>query len=116
VIWLIEERGGPLMYTITVNEKGVSIAEGLKPIKQSPLPDELAQSFMKEQLSAFPDSTTVRTPKSGESYSIGGQSFVCTESEFVALDEPNGLLVVWARTNPKSVMAVTKEWLMRAKK
>lgn len=116
VVWIIEERAGPLLYTVTLGEKNVSIAEGLKPMKTSvPLLDDTAQAFVQEQLSSFPESKTVRTVKVGESYKFGGQDFVCNKDEVVALDDENGLLVVWSRGPVKSVMAVTKAFLERQK-
>src|SRR5258708_7089771 len=33
VFWLFEGEDGQLVYTVTLNAKGVSIAEGLKPLK-----------------------------------------------------------------------------------
>ena len=116
VVWIIEEAKGPLLYTVTLGDKGVSIAEGLKPMKAAgPMADEIAQQFIQEQLSTVPDSKTLRTVKVGEAYTFGGEKFVCTKDEVVAVDDENGLLVIWSRGNAKSVMAVTKSFLERKK-
>jgi hypothetical protein len=115
VVWIIEERAGPLLYTVTLGEKGVSIAEGLKPMKPAGvMQDEIAEAFVQEQLGTLPDEKSARAVKAGESYTFGGQEFVCAKDEVVALD-PERLLVVWNRGPAKSVMAVTKTFLERRK-
>lgn len=115
-VWIIEERAGPLLYTVTFSEKELSIAEGLKPMKAAgEMLDEISQAFVQEQLSTLPDQKSVRAIKPGDSYTFGGQPFACTKDEVVALDTEHGLLVVWNRGQNKSVMAVTKEFLERTR-
>jgi len=111
-VWFIESIDGALAYTVTVNAKGVSIAEGIKPIKRAILTTKIAQDFLQEQMSVYPDSKTARVVAPGEKYVFAQQSFVCAESEWVLLDEPNGLLLIWTRAGIPSVMAVSREMLL----
>ena len=111
-VWFIESIDGPLVYTVTLNAKGVSIAEGIKPLKRAILTNKIAQDFMDEQMSLLKDSKTSRVVKPGEKYEFARQSFVCAEGEYVVLDEPRDLLLVWVRDGIPSVMAITKEILL----
>ena len=111
-VWFIESIDGPLVYTVTLNAKGVSIAEGIKPLKRAILTNKIAQDFMDEQMSLLKDSKTARVVKPGEKYEFARQSFVCAEGEYVVLDEPRDLLLVWVRDGIPSVMAITKEILL----
>ena len=111
-VWFIESIDGPLVYTVTLNAKGVSIAEGIKPLKRAILTAKIAQDFMEEQLSLLKDSKTARVVKTGEKYEFARQPFVCAEGEYVVLDEARGLLLVWVRNGIPSVMAVTPEVLL----
>ena len=111
-VWFIESIDGPLVYTVTLNAKGVSIAEGIKPLKRAILTNKIAQDFMDEQMSLLKDSKTARVVKPGEKYEFARQSFVCAEGEYVVLDEPRDLLLVWVRDGIPSVMAITKELLL----
>lgn len=114
-IWFIETNGGPLVYTVTPNARGISIAEGLKPVKQHTLlTEETALGFIQEQLLPFKDSKTARVVRAGEKYEFAKQPFTCAEQEYVLLDEPNGVLLIWNKmaTN-SSVIVVTPEMLRR---
>ena len=111
-VWFIESIDGPLVYTVNLNAKGVSIGEGIKPLKRAILTAKIAQDFLDEQMSLLKDSKTARVLKTGEKYEFAGQSFTCAEGEYVVLDETQGLLIVWVRTGIPSVMAVTKELLL----
>jgi hypothetical protein len=113
-VWFIESIDGPLVYTVTLNAKGVSIAEGIKPLKHALLTAKIAQDFVDEQLVLLKDSKTARVIATGDKYTFAGQSFVCAEGDYVVVDEPKGLLIIWARGGIPSVMAVTKE-MMEAK-
>jgi len=111
-VWFVESIDGPLVYTVTLNAKGVSIAEGIKPLKRAILTTKIAQEFLEDQLVLLKDSKTTRVVKPGEAYEFAKQSFVCAEGEYVVLDEAQGLLLVWVRTGIPSVMAVSKEMLL----
>ena len=112
-VWFIESIDGPLVYTVTLNAKGVSIAEGIKPLKRAILTTKIAQDFLADQMVLLKDSKTARVMKPGEKYEFAKQSFVCAEGEYVVLDEPAGLLLIWSRAGIPSVMAVTKERLLQ---
>ncbi len=111
-IWFIESIDGPLVYTVTLNAKGVSIAEGIKPLKRAVLTDKIAQDFLDEQMTLLKDSKTARVVKPGEKYEFAKQAFVCAGGEYVVLDEAQGLLLVWVQTGIPSVMALTREVLL----
>jgi hypothetical protein len=111
-VWFIESIDGALVYTVTLNAKGISIAEGIKPLKRAVLTAEIAQDFVNDQMVLLKDSKTARQVLPGEKYEFAKQSFVCAEKEFVMLDEPRGLLIIWSRADIPSVMAVTRELLL----
>ena len=111
-VWFIESIDGPLVYTVNLNAKGVSIGEGIKPLKRAILTAKIAQDFLDEQLTLLKDSKTARVVKVGEKYEFAKQTFVCAEGEYVVLDEAQGLLIVWVRNGIPSVMAVTRELLL----
>ena len=111
-VWFIESIDGPLVYTVTLNAKGVSIAEGIKPLKRAILTTKIAQEFLQDQMVLLKDSKTARVVPPGEKYEFAKQSFVVAEGEYVMLDEPNGLLLIWSRAGIPSVMAVTREMLL----
>jgi hypothetical protein len=111
-VWFIESIDGPLVYTVTLNAKGVSIAEGIKPLKRAILTPQIAKDFLADQMTLIKDSKTARVVKEGEKYQFAGQAFTANEGEYVVVDEPNGLLLVWAQAGIPSVMAVTKERLL----
>lgn len=114
VIWFIEASNGPLVYTVTYNAKGFSIAEGLKPLKTATLTAESAKNFIQDQVALIKDSSTTRVVKPREKYAFGGQAFMCAEDEFVVLDQANDLLIVWSRGGVGSVLAVSREMLQPA--
>ncbi|HVT74198.1 MAG TPA: hypothetical protein VHD61_13765 [Lacunisphaera sp.] len=110
-VWFIESIDGALVYTVTLNAKGVSIAEGIKPLKRAQLTEKIATDFLQDQMTLLKDSKTARQVKPGEKYAFAGQSFTCGEGEYVVLDEERGLLLVWSRAGVPSVMAITREML-----
>jgi hypothetical protein len=112
--WLIEEPAGALLYTVTLDERGISIAEGLKPFRQATLSEQTARNFIAEQLSILTDKRTARVVKPGESYVFGGETLTCGANEHVVVDDANNLLLVWT-TKPASVMAVRREVLQAAR-
>jgi hypothetical protein len=111
VFWLFEGEDGQLLYTVTLNAKGVSIAEGLKPLKYGRLTRETAENFINGQLGSFRESKTARTVNPGEKYVFAGKSFVCAEQEYVIVDDANGILIVWTKGAPPYVMAVSPEMI-----
>lgn len=108
-VWFFEGQDGQLVYTVTFNAQGISIAEGLKPLKRAVLTQVHAENFIDGQLLAYKDSKTRRVVKPGEKYTFGGKEFLCAKSEYVVVDEPNGILVVWTHTGLVSVLAVSPE-------
>jgi hypothetical protein len=116
LVWLIEEPSGALLYTVTLDEGGRSIAEGLKPFRQAPFSEQSARNFIKEQLSVLADIRTARAVKAGESYVFGGETLVCGENEQVIVDDANNLLVIWATRPAPSVLAATHEMLRRTRR
>lgn len=112
-VWFIETRNGPLVYTVTLNAEGHSIAEGIKPLKQAVLTAAMAQDFIQNQIAPFRDSKTARVVPAGEKYTFGGQAFTCAEHEFVLLDEANDLLIIWSRGGIATIIAVNREMVQR---
>jgi len=112
-VWLIEESAGALVYTVTFNEQGVSIAEGLKPFRQAKLTEQTAQNFIAEQLATLPSGHAAREVKVGENYTFAGEKFTCSANERVVVDGQNGLLVVWTLAPSPNVLAVTRELVQR---
>jgi hypothetical protein len=111
VFWLFEGEDGQLVYTVTLNAKGVSIAEGLKPLKFARLTRENAENFIDGQLGPHRGSKTARTVNPGEKYVFAGKSFVCAEQEYVIVDDANGILIVWTKGGLPYVMAVSPEMI-----
>lgn len=109
--WFFEAQDGQLVYTVTFNAKGISIAEGLKPLKRAILGRQNAQDFIDGQLQPYKDSKTQRVVKPGEKYKFGGKEFICLKEEYVVVDEPNNILVVWTHTGLISVLAVSTEMI-----
>ncbi|HVZ63988.1 MAG TPA: hypothetical protein VG936_05315 [Lacunisphaera sp.] len=110
-VWFVESIDGALVYTVTLNAKGVSIAEGIKPLKFAQLTEKIATDFLQDQMILLKDSKTARQVKPGEKYSFAGQPFTCGDGEYVVLDEDRGLLLVWSRGAVPSVMAISREML-----
>ena len=113
--WVFDEDdSGQLAYSVTFNAKGRSIAEGLKPIKRARFSKETALTFIESQLVPYRDSKTQRIMKHGEKYRFAGQDFTCGEQEYVVLDEPRGLMLIWSQAEP-AVMVVSPEMFQRGK-
>jgi hypothetical protein len=108
-LWLFEATDGQLLFTATFNDRGVCIAEGLKPLKRAQFTDEDAKSFIDLQLGVDRDPKTTRVVPPGTKYVFGGKEFVCGQNEIVLLDEAHGILVVWTQSASPAVMAVSRE-------
>lgn len=113
-VWLIEAPAGALLYTVTFNSADVSIAEGLKPYRRAVMSERSARDFVADQLAGRENSPTLRTVKTGEPYTFGGEAFVCNEDELVYVDDANDVLIIWTQRPVATVMAVTKEMVQRA--
>jgi len=111
VFWLFEGEDGQLVYTVTFNAKGVSIAEGLKPLKYARLPRETAENFIDGQLGPLRGSKTSKVVNPGEKYVFAGKTFVCAEQEYVIVDDANGMLIVWTKSGLPFVMVVGPEMM-----
>lgn len=111
-VWFVESVDGVLVYTATLNAKGFIIAEGIKPLKRAVLTTEIVKDFLQDQIKPHADSKTSRIVPAGEKYEFAKQSFVCAKDEWVLVDEPNGLLLVWSRAGISSVMAISPEMLL----
>jgi len=115
VFWLFEAGdSGQLLYTVTFNAKGLSIAEGLKPVKRASFTSKTAMDFIETQLVPNRDSKTQRIVPHGEKYRFAGQNFVCAANEYVVLDEPRGLLLIWTQVVDPAVLVVGPEMFLPA--
>ncbi len=110
-MWLFEATDGQLLFTATFNNRGVCIAEGLKPIKHAVFTTDDAEGFIDLQFGDDRGTPAVRTVEKGAKYIFAGKEFVCAEGETVLIDEQRGILVVWTRTATPAVMAVSREML-----
>jgi len=113
VVWFYEVEDGRLLYTVTFDDQGRSIAEGLKPLKRAIFTKDVAEDFIHAQLAVTAGSKTVRTYKPGEKYTFGGQPFTCGEEEYVTVDEASDVAIVWNRTRAPSVIAFRRAMLGR---
>jgi hypothetical protein len=109
--WLFEGDDGQLMYTITFNAKGQSIAEGLKPLKRARFNRNIAMDFIDQERSIIRDSKTTRVLKPGDVYDFGGKKYVCGEQEYVVVDEPLGVLIIWSQAGIPSVLVLAPEMM-----
>jgi hypothetical protein len=109
--WLFEGEDGQLMYSVTFNAKGQSIAEGLKPLKVARFDRNTAMDFVDSARAPFRDSKTMRVVKPGEVYQYAGKAYSCGAKEYVVLDEPNGLLIIWSQAGIPSVMVLAPEMM-----
>lgn len=106
-LWLFEGNDGQLAYAVRFDDAGKSIAEVLKPalIGRTLHPD-IVGDFIKAQIERVKDSPTLLTPKIGEKYMFAGREFVVADNEFVTLDAPHGILVVWVKGSVPSVTVI----------
>ncbi|HLP24482.1 MAG TPA: hypothetical protein VK477_02300 [Acidobacteriota bacterium] len=116
LVWLVEESAGALLYTVTFDEKDLSIAEGLKPFRQAKMTEQTARAFIAEQLGALPADHRARELKPGETYTFAGEKLTCGANERVVVDNDHGLLIVWNMAPAPSVLAVTREMVERTRR
>ena len=115
MVWLIEEPAGALVYTVTFDDKGISIAEGLKPFRAAGFAEQSALNFIQDQLSVLRDPRTARAVKPGETYTFGGETLQCGQNEQIVVDDANNLLLVWTKRPGQSVLVATHEMLRRTR-
>lgn len=113
LVWFVESVDGPLVYTVTLNAKGVSIAEGMKPVKRGIMTQKIVQDFLEDQMTLTKDSKTARVVPPGEKYEFGKAAYTCGPKEWVLVDDAKGVLLIWSREGLQSVMAVTHEMMLR---
>jgi hypothetical protein len=116
LVWLIEEPAGALLYTVTFDDRGRSIAEGLKPYRNAALTEQSARNFIADQISVLAEPSTARLVKPGESYTFGGETLSCGPDEHIIVDDAHDLLVIWTKDRNASVMAATHEMMRRTRR
>lgn len=115
MIWAIETpQSERLVYTVTFNAKGHSMAEGLKPVGRAMLTDNYAQSFVDNQLAMHPEAKDTPRLKPGDKFTFGGQAFTCGANEAVWVDEKADFMIVWSQGPKGHVLAVRREMLATA--
>lgn len=112
-MWLFEEGDGQVMYTVTFNEAGSSMAEGFKPARRGTLAKDTAETFIHGQLAGRAKPDGGRVVKTGEQYAFAGKTLVCGAKEFVFVDEAADLLVVWNQDYPGTIMVLSAEMVRR---
>lgn len=108
-VWYFEVQDGQVLYTVTFNAKGQSIAEGLKPLKQAVFSPELANSFINSEVEPYMGSKTLLHLAPGEKYRFAGKDLVCGEKETVVVDDARGFLLVWAHERQPTIIVVSPE-------
>jgi hypothetical protein len=111
--WLFEGDDGQLMYSVTFNDKGKSIAEGLKPLKRARFNRTRVMEFIDAELILVRDSPTKRVVKPGEAYKFAGKEFVCAETEYVVVDDERDTLLMWTQSGVPTVLVLSAEMLHR---
>ncbi len=114
--WLFEGDDGQLMYSVTFNAQGKSIAEGLKPLKLARFNKTRVMEFIDSETVLIRDSPTMRVPKPGDSFQFAGQTMTCGPKEYVVVDARLGLLVIWNQAGVPSVLVLSPEILHAAPK
>lgn len=107
-VWTFEGNDGLLLYAVKFGADGRSIYEQLKPgqIGRS-LHAEIVKDFIKGQIGHLEKSPTLLEPKPGEKYTFAGKELVVAQNEYVLVDAPNNVLVLWIRGSLPSVTAIT---------
>ncbi len=109
--WLFEGDDGQLMYSVTFNAQGRSIAEGLKPLKRARFNRDTALDFIDNELAAIRNSKTKRTLKPRDVYQFAGKRYICGDQEYVVIDEANGYLAIWSQAGVPSVLVLAPEMM-----
>ena len=109
--WLFEGDDGQLMYSVTFNAKGLSMAEGFKPLKRARFNRNVAMDFIDAQLAPVRNAKTTRTVKPGEVYHFAGKDYTCGEQEYVLVDEALGFLIIWSQAGIPSVLVLAPEMM-----
>ena len=109
--WLFEGDDGQLMYSVTFNAQGRSMAEGFKPLKRARFNRNIAMDFIDAQLAPVRDSKTTLTVKPGVVYRFAGKNYTCGEQEYVVVDEPLGFLIIWSTAGIPSVLVLGPEMM-----
>jgi hypothetical protein len=112
-IWLFEVEDGQVMYNVTFDASGHSIAEGLRPVKRANFTKNIAEDFIQGQIAPYRGSKTMHTFKTGDKYQFAGQIFTCGDGEIAVVDDANGIMIIWAQKGVPSVMAVTTSMVRR---
>ena len=112
-VWFFEVQDGRLVYTVTFDDKGQSIAEGLKPLRSALFAREAAEDFISSQVAPIKSSKTLLVLKPGDKYTFGGKQFTCGPEEYVTVDDANDLVVVWNRSRDPSVIAFRRAMLAK---
>ena len=105
-VWFFEVEDGQLLYNVTFDAQGRSIAEGLRPVKRAVFTKDIVQDFIQSQIAPYRESKTLHTFKSGEKYQFAGRNFTCADQEVAIVDDVNGIMIVWVQKGVPSVMAV----------
>ncbi len=111
--WLFEGDDGQLMYTVTFNAKGQSIAEGLKPLKRARFNRQIAMDFIDGQIAPARESPTLHVVEAGGTYTFAGRNYTCGAKEYVVVDDRLGLLVIWTQEGVPAVLVVAPEMMRR---
>lgn len=110
--WFIEtEESERLMYTVTFDGAGRSVAEGLRPVGRAILKERMARKFIDSQLEPHLGAKTTRAAKPGEKYTFAGREHVCAANEAVIVDEANDFLIVAISGPLPSLLAVRSEMI-----
>jgi hypothetical protein len=113
--WLFEGDDGQLMYSVTFNAKGLSIAEGLKPLKLARFNKTRVMEFIDAQIALIRESPTLHVVKPGELYNFAGRQYVGGVTEYVVVDDAHGVLIVWQQSGVPSVLVISPEMMNAAK-
>jgi hypothetical protein len=102
------------MYSVTFNAEGKSIAEGLKPLKLARFNKARVMEFIDSEIVLVRNSPTLLRPKTGESYHFAGKTLTVGPTEYIVVDDKNGILVVWNSAGVPAVLVISPEMLNRA--
>ena len=111
-VWFFEVQDGRLAYNVTFDDRGRSIAEGLKPIRFAVFGRAAVENFITAQVAPIKESKTLRVLQPGDKYVFAGREFTCGKDEYVTVDDAHDFLVVWNRSaTAPSVIAIRSAML-----